>query len=234
VSHPDGFEDLFILSPPHSGTTAMAKLLLGSPRIWSRIANAEGFKLPESAGFLPLHPWDTAQVLDCSSLRAVWEEGRPPGSILLEKSPPNLAHLERLLEVWPKAFFVISVRNPLAVMAVYLRRRAAEESEVKRSVSRWVARSRLQRRNAERLGGRAIITTYEAFTREPGALVEQLERVFGPLSIDPERPLSLKRYAPARISDHNAREIANVSGPHLELARRLLDRHGEEMAFWGY
>ena len=80
-----GFEDLFILSPPHCGTTAMAKMLLGSPRIWSRIANAEGQKLPESAPDLSATPWDHREAADWPALQAIWEQGRPPGSIFLEK-----------------------------------------------------------------------------------------------------------------------------------------------------
>ena len=229
------YDELFILSPPHAGTTAMAKLLLGSPRIWSRIDNAEGQKIPESAPHLGQHFWSRKHPPNWPALKSIWEEGRPDGAILLEKSPPILAHPKGLLETWPRGFFVISMRSPYALVASYLQRRGASEEEVRKAVTRWTVRARMQRRNTQHLEGRSLVTTYEAFARQPEELVRALEQVFGPLAIEADRPLEVKHYAPAPISDHNARQIATLSEDHLALAReRLAIEASEEMAFWGY
>ena len=230
-----GYGELFILSPPHAGTTAMAKLLLSSPRVWSRIGNAEGQKLPESEPFLGKKLWSPKHVADWNGLRSVWEEGRPEGAILLEKSPPIMAHVEALLQTWPCAYFVISMRHPLALVASYLARRGASEHQLREAVTRWIHRSKLQRRNVRRLEGRALVTSYESFAAAPAAFVTALEQVFGPLEVDVARPLEVKRYAPAPISDHNARQIATLSPEHLAQARQLLQIDGaRDLSFWGY
>jgi hypothetical protein len=235
MSGPQAFSDLFILSPSYMGTTAMAKLVLASPRVWSRMHNAEGQKLPEAKPLMPVNSWNAEASFDWPAIKAVWEEGRPEGSILLEKSPPNMAHAARILEVWPEAFFVISMRNPLAVIASYLRRKGADEEQVATSVSRWINRSQMQRQNVKRLKGCSMVTTYEAFVSAPAEFVTRLEAVFGPLGIDAAAPVQVKRYEPAPISDHNARQIATLSAAHRELAETLLQQHGgKEMAFWGY
>ena len=229
------YRELFILSPPHAGTTAMAKLLLGSPRIWSRIPNAEGQKIPESAPYLGPKIWSPRHPPDWPALKPIWEEGRPDGAVLLEKSPPIMAHVRGLLETWPRGFFVISMRDPVALVASYLQRRGASEEEVLNAVRRWAARARMQRTNVRKLEGRSLVTSYEAFANQPEALVRALEQVFGPLAVDADLPVEVKRYAPAPISDHNARQIATLSEAHLALAReRLAIEASEEMAYWGY
>ena len=229
------YSELFILAPAHAGTSAMAKLLLGSPRVWSRIDNAEGQKIPASAPFLPPVFWSRKYTPDWLALKAVWEEGRPEDAILLEKSPPILAHVDALLTTWPRSFFVISMRDPFALVASYLQRRKATDEQVRGSVRRWLVRSRLQRENVERLAGRSIVTTYEAFASRPTDLVAALEQVFGPLSIEADRPVKVKQYEPAPISDHNERQIATMAPAHLALARELLlAQAAEDLAFWGY
>ncbi len=235
MSGPQAFSDLFILSPSYMGTTAMAKLVLASPRVWSRIHNAEGQKLPEAKPLMPANPWAADASFDWPAIKAIWEGGRPEGSILLEKSPPNLVRADQILEHWPGAFFVISMRNPLAVIASYQRRRATTDEEIATSVSRWVKRAQMQRMNVERLKGRSMVTTYESFAGAPDDFIGRLEAVFGPLGIDTAAPVQVKRYGPAPITDHNARQIATLSAAHRQLAEeRLQQRAGEEMAFWGY
>ncbi len=230
-----GYRELFILSPPHAGTTAMAKLLLSSPRIWSRIANAEGQKLPQSDEFLGKKLWSRKHRPDWNGVKGVWEEGRPEGAILLEKSPPIMAHVESVLVMWPRAYFVINMRHPLALAASYLARRGVSEHQLRGAVERWIVRSRLQRENVRRLEGRSLVTSYETFASAPAAFVGALEQVFGPLEVDVDRPLEVKRYQPAPISDHNARQIATLSPEHIALARDLLQANGaDDLAFWGY
>ena len=235
MSRPQAFSDLFILSPSYMGTTAMAKLVMASPRVWSRMPNAEGQKLPEAAALWPARPWHPDEPIDWPALKAVWEEGRPEGAILIEKSPPNLVRADQILQHWPGAFFVISMRNPLAVIASYLRRREASDEEVSTSVSRWMKRSKMQRSNVERLKGRSLVTTYEGFAQAPGDFVRGLETVFGPLGVDPAARIKVKHYKPAPIADHNERQIATLSAAHRGLAETLLhERAGHDMAFWGY
>lgn len=235
MSSPDACEALFILSPPHAGTTAMAKLLLGSDRIWSRIPNAEGQKLPESRGVMPADPWDNRIRWDWPTLKGIWEQGRPAGSIFLEKSPPLMSRVDDLLEVWPRAFFVISMRSPYALIASYLARSDARGGQVGQAVMRWTKRASMQRENCDRLQQRALVTTYEAFTARPDKLVRRLERVFGPLGIDARRPLEVKNYGAAPISNHNDRQIATLKPDQIELARELLAKYAaREMEFWGY
>jgi len=229
------FSEIIILTLPHSGSTAMARLLLSSPRVWARMPGAEGQKLAASKPFLPANPWRTDQQIDWSSLRAIWEEGRPEGAILLEKSPPLVAHLPAVIQTWPNAYFVITIRNPYAFVASYLQRGPPTDQDVESAVWRWTKRSQLQRRNVEALVGRSIVTSYEAFTRQPDEFVRSLETVVGPLDIDPTQDFTVKLYKPAPISNHNDRQISTMSESHRALAGRLLaTQAADELAFWGY
>jgi hypothetical protein len=235
MTRPEGYSELFILSPAHAGTTAMAKLLLQSPRIWSSMPNAEGQKLPQAQSLMPEQPWKQQARLDWTAVKAVWEQGRPEGSILLEKSPPNLMRPDQMLAVWPNAFYVISMRNPYALLGSYLTRREITPELIAGSIAGWLKRSRVQRANVVRLKGRSIVTSYEAFTTSPGGFVRSLEAVFGDLGVDPDRPLQVKYYETAPIENHNERQISTLSPAQLDLARDLLMRDGaEDLAYWGY
>ncbi len=236
MAEPTPFSELLMLSTPYSGTTALAKLLLSSERLWSRVENAEGQRLAEAKPFMPVGSWQADEVVDWPALKAVWEHGRPAGKILLEKSPWILLHAHGLVQTWPRAFFIISTRHPLAILPSILLRRSSSEDVISAWAIRWRQQSRALRQTAERFADRSIVTTYASFAREPRALLDRLEVVFGPLGIDPDTLVKVKKYDPAPISDHDARRIAKLSPRERELAEALLrgPRIAQELAFWGF
>lgn len=233
---PRQFSELFILSSPYSGTTAMAKLLMTSERIWSRAHSAEGQQLPESEPFLPPLRWNPESAADWPALKAVWEDGRPAGKVLLEKSHWILLRADQVLEVWPGAFFVISVRHPLAILPSLLSRRGSSDPVFAGWIHRWRKHSRWQRLILNRHPDRTVAITYTSFAREPRLLLDRLDEVFGTLGVDASTPVQVKRYEPAVVSDHDARQIASLSGPEREKAEMLLQhpRVAKEVAFWDF
>ncbi len=225
-----------MLSTPYSGTTALAKLLLSSDRFWSRTDNAEGQRIAEAEPFMPADRWKPGFPADWPALKAIWDRGRPKGRILLEKSHWILLHADELLEVWPRAFFLISTRHPLAILPSVLQRRGSSQDVIAAWAIRWRKQSRALRSTAERFADRSIVSTYSAFARDPRGLVDRLEQVFGPLGIDPTAPVQVKQYPPAPISDHDARQIAKLSPGERQQAEAFLrePRSVEQLAFWGF
>lgn len=235
MSAPSSFSEIFILSPANSGTTVMAKLLLRSPRVWASTPTAEGQKLPAAAHLLAKEPWKLRQKVRYHDLKKVWEAGRPEGSIMLEKSPPNMIRTKDVAATWPAAFFVISLRDPRAVVASRLIKGSGSREEAIAAARGWVRRAQIQRANAKLLEGRCMVTSYEQFTAFPHAFIERLEEVFGPLGVDADAPVEVKRYSPAPITNHNERQISAVDPALIRLAGELLQEEAaEELAYWAY
>ncbi len=236
MGKPKHFSELFILSSPYSGTTAMAKLLMTSRRTWSRSRSAEGQRLAEALPFVIEDRWSPRSVIDWAAFKEVLERGRPAGKVLLEKSHWILMHADEVLEFWPDAFFVISIRHPIGVLASLLSRREANDEVLSGWQIRWSKHSKQQRANVERLADRSLVTTYSSFARNPGGLLDRLDGALGPLGIDPEAKVQLKKYDPAPVTDHDARQIAKLSREVRDRAEMLLrqPRLASELAFWGF
>jgi hypothetical protein len=172
---------LFILSAPYSGSTVLWRLLQTSRQVAA--LPDEGQKLPELEAMMRKEPWDPERQFDWALIRSVWERywdlSRP---VLLEKSPPHLCRAETLAREFEPAWFILLLRNPLAVCEALHRRNGLGYTE---AAERWLSWLRLLTHCRARLA-RQTLVHYEAMTEAPGEVFRHLADWLPELSdVDP-------------------------------------------------
>ena len=119
---------LFLVTPPYSGSTAMAQLLnSGEHTMFFFGWNGEGqWLVPDLSG---KDRWNKDLAVDYKSVRAAWmvefrqvRKNHPRVTTVIEKSPPNMMRLSKLAESFKNHSFLANNRNPYAVCSsIYYR-----------------------------------------------------------------------------------------------------------------
>jgi hypothetical protein len=236
----DEISNIFLLNPPHSGSTAMAAVLLTAPRAWSATPNAEGQWVPEVSEEMRRRPWDPAVDFDWEHIKQRWFRLRPSTrTLLIEKSPPNLLRAASIMKVF-NPLFVISNRNPYANIASILRTYFAHEdrdsrrNEIQRLARMWLFRSERQISNITLLRTRSVITTYETFCLFPNGLCNNLYNFCGDLRIDVNRHITVKNYPKQPIINMNNTQIAALSSEDIAIIDEVLLQKAHVVEFFGY
>jgi hypothetical protein len=234
---------LFVATLPNSGSTALAGMLASAPRVVTLNERAEGQGLvPQFAA--DARRWDPAARMDFGLVRAVWIERAlalgGPGSLVVEKSPPNIARFRALLAAFadmPSSVLRFT-RDPYAVCASWAKRYPPQ-----RVVREWhpeyagrvgdedgfyAVLGEICGRRMEMLAGLDDVTdvdlAYEALTDDPADSVERLMAALpGLAGIDPGATVAVKDYARQSLRNMNAEQIAM-------LTPRQIDRVGAGLA----
>lgn len=118
---------LFILSPPHSGSTLLNAIISTSPNVSTvnTFGLREGMWLigdPNLTNFD--YRWDESTKFDWPRIRSIWNKHwdltKP---VLLEKSPFNIFRSSELEKTFNPAYFILLYRNPYAHFESTLKRR---------------------------------------------------------------------------------------------------------------
>jgi hypothetical protein len=245
---------LFIACMNNSGSTVLARCLeqcanvvslpkeghglLGAdvmPRPWEM--GVERIWSEESAVFEDdtRYDWPRAKEAWARAWRAnprmMWLED----PILLEKSPPDLLRTTSLQSEFQPASFLLTVRNPYAVVEG-IRRRMGYSLE--RCTRHWMYCSRKQIENIRKLE-RAVWFTYEDMCSGTGAAEDKIRTLLPELhDISFRRPIgawdSLTGGAVDLIDDLNSRQIERLSPGDVTEISRLLSTDLELCSFFGY
>jgi hypothetical protein len=255
-----GLSWLFVATLPNSGSTALAGLLDSAPRAVRLTARGEGqWLVPEMCA--PGRRWDPAAALDLGRVRRVWvrrarEAGADAGArLVIEKSPPNLCRFRPLLA----AFAGMPVRalrftrDPYAVCASWARR--YPPAKIARD---WAPE--LTPALAGRLGDETAFyqalgaicgqrmrllagledcvdadLSYEALTADPVAAAAMLVAAFPLLAgLDPEAAVAVKDYAPQRLRNMNAAQLAALTPRQVAAITDGLRPHAAAVTALGY
>lgn len=114
----------FLITPPYSGSTAIAKLLDTSHKTMTLTPNGEGqWLIP---GLCQQDRWKPEKEVNYESVKAVWlnafqKEKRVNSHIdvVIEKSPPNMMRLDNLLSQFTDYSILANNRNPYANCASF-------------------------------------------------------------------------------------------------------------------
>jgi len=237
---------LFIITPPYSGSTALAKLLDSSSRTMILQERGEGqWLIP---GLCEKDRWEPDKEVNYESVRAVWlheyqsrKRLNNEIDVVIEKSPPNMMRIEELSAQFKDFSFIANNRNPYANCASILYRRFDAESLgyeervriLENIADKWLTRSRRIQELIQML--EIPLITYEAFCENPALVKNTLRTPAGVAeSIDPEAKVKVKDYKIQGIVNQNQRQISRLSIIEIESCSAIFRRHKELLSFYDY
>jgi hypothetical protein len=237
---------LFIITPPYSGSTALAQLLNSSNRTMLLQKRGEGqWLIP---GLCESDRWSPDKKVNYESVKAVWLHNYQRAirsdkaiDVVIEKSPPNMMRIEELSAQFRSCSFMANNRNPYANCASILYRRhdaqhIGVENRVRvleNSVDLWIQRSHRIKALIQNL--RIPLVTYEVFCKDPNTVIGALQTPRGVAeSIDPDACIKVKDYKVQKIVNHNERQISLLSDREIGALSAILVGHKQMMSYYDY
>ena len=243
-NHTDEPHFVFILTPPYTGSTAVAKYLATSPNIGLLTANGEGQKLIPG-----IHRnWRANARFDGESVKSTWlnryQENNPDGrlKIIVEKSPPNMVRINALSSLFSKTTCLVNNRDPVAFCSSTFFRNtskmeqldeAARLLRLQKFALNWVDHSNMLK---EYTIAHSLMTfSYEQFCESPESLKTLFEEATGE-TINPEKDplLKIKDYPRSSIENKNNEQVLRLSQTEIEVVVEILRRHSALTSFFGY
>lgn len=236
----------FIVTPPFSGSTALAELLRSSPLVTFLEARAEGQWLVP--GLCADARWDAGLPVDYTSVQAIWlhrwqqlHAADPALRVVVEKSPPNMVRLEALAAQFSDVSFLANNRDPYANCASILYRMHAgeqlaavpREQQLRTLAAHWVLRSAKIRELVSRLD--IPLLTYEQFCDAPAAILGKLNLPPGVAqTIDVQTQVQVKDYPMQGIANQNQRQIALLRDEEVAAISEVLAPQQALLDYFGY
>jgi len=236
----------FIVTPPFSGSTAIAELLHSSPHITFLEERAEGqWLVPELSADAR---WDVDLPVDYAAVQAIWLQRwqqlhaeNPALRVVVEKSPPNMVRLEVLAALFSDVSFLANNRDPYANCASILYRMHTgeqlppeqREQQLRTLATHWILRSIRIRELVSRLD--IPLLTYEQFCDAPASIPGKLNLPPGVAqTIDVQAPVRVKDYPLQGIANQNQRQIALLSEGEIAAITGVLASQQELLDYFGY
>lgn len=240
---------LFILTPPYSGSTAIATLLNTSKRTTILQKRAEGqWLIP---GLCQKDRWEKDKDINYNSVKSVWlhryqELNRSEKiiDVVIEKSPPNMMRIMELSSHFKSFSFVANNRDPYANCASILYRLhdAANIGSKQRLIALssiakgWIKRSFVINELVTMY--KIPLITYEEFCKNPATLITELNLPQGVVdTIDVNAVVKVKDYEPQKMLNQNDRQISKLTVEEVKHltsifihSKELLDNFGYSLA----
>lgn len=226
---------LFILAPPHSGSTLLSKIISTSPAV-SVLAMEGQFISSVKSIYANYKIWDPSTSLPWrrikTALRKEWNTEKP---ILLEKSPPHLVHAKEIACEFSPARFILLMRDPYTFCESARRRNGRPVNE---AAENWVKIAKCQYYNQENLGDVLFSLKYEDLVAKPRALCEQMVSFLPQLGrLDTNRNFevhSIRGHQPQPIHNFNEEQIQHLSNADLTNINKVFGRHLDLLNTFGY
>ena len=235
---------VFILTPPYTGSTAIANYLATSPNIGLLRKNGEGQSLVPG-----IHRnWDADARIDEESIRSTWlnryQEINSNGriEIIVEKSPPNMVRIEALRSLFRKTTCLVNNRDPVAFCSSTFFRNTPNLSHMKKAdrlnalhktALVWVRRSNTLKEYLS--AQRVMACSYEQFCDSPQSLQTLFEKATGKAIKPDENPvLKIKDYQSSGIEHKNKEQVQRLNKIEIETVVNTLDPYSALTSLFGY
>ena len=236
---------LLLLTPPNSGSTAIANFV-GQLRAVAGLQNRyEGQWLLK--GMSDRRRWEPDRKFDWHSVKAVWSvrieqrrQRRPKIEYIFEKSPPHMVRYKELLKIFNHHGVVINNRNPYASISSkffrYIDFQKADEERrndvLVNFAKRWVERGHILKEIAEREN--YPVLTYEDFCENPLAVLDLFNLSHLKNKIDASHKVKVKDYEDQPIINMNYKQIAKLNDEQIEKIMKILKGNEDILRFFGY
>lgn len=239
----EGAEWFFLLTPPNSGSTALARLLVTASRVACLNEPAEGqWLVPQMRSAAR---WDPGHPLPYRTIRAVWlqrlRQVAPAGEVLVvEKSPANLCRYRSLVEAMRPmpSHLATLIRDPYATIGSWDQRYGPEVMSAEWGACqgrtagghegdhfRYLASVWLERA-AMVLAARSEATVnlrYEDLCEDLPSCLRLLATAAPMLNdIDPAAMVRVKDYPPQSIQNLNSRQYDRLSPSQIGAINQVL------------
>ncbi|MEM6349107.1 MAG: sulfotransferase [Bacteroidota bacterium] len=237
---------IFILTPPYSGSTALAQTLNSCHHSMLLQKRGEGqWLIP---GMCSNDRWNPDKYINWDSVRAVWLQRIKETNTLvqninfiIEKSPPNLVRLDQLTSVFPKHTLIAFNRDPFANCSSRLFRHHKPGTmgqderlkRIKKIASKWIFCSWWVRKWMAELP--VISFTYESFCASPEDCISQLvKKVPEFQTVDVNKKIKVKDYQKQTIINQNERQISKLTPADIDVISEVLEAESDLVKFFGY
>jgi hypothetical protein len=237
---------LFLITPPYSGSTAIANILNTSPKIMTLTPHGEGQWIVP--GLCEKDRWDPKKEVDYESVKAVWLnefqeklKSTPNIDVVIEKSPPNMMRIAKLSSQFDDFSFLTNNRNPYAFCVSSLYRNSDPEniSKTKRKelleelALSWIIRSRKIQESI--IEYNIPLLTYEKFCQNPRSILKLLRLPEGVVdTIDLNAVIKVKDYKAQSIANQNERQTSNLTNDDFDCISDVLDKDSALLDYFGY
>ena len=237
---------LFIVTPPYSGSTALAELINTSHKTMILQDRGEGQWLVP--GLCEQDRWDPKKNVNYDSVKAVWlsryqmvNRLTQHVDVVIEKSPPHMVRLDRIVAMFRDYSLLANNRNPYANCSSILYRnyKALEIGHKERLAilgtlaADWLERSIIIRAMIEKFD--IPLLTYEQFCDNPASVLNVLRLPQGVAdSINLQAKVKVKDYEPQTISNLNSKQIEKLTSEEINSIEGLLKPNKSLLKFFGY
>ncbi|WP_211856486.1 MULTISPECIES: sulfotransferase [Pseudoalteromonas] len=237
---------LFIITPPYSGSTALAEILNTSNKTMLLHESGEGQWLVP--GLCEDDRWNSNKVIDYASVKSVWlnqyqktKAQNPSVKVVVEKSPSNMVRIKTLASQFDSCSFLANNRDPYANCAstLYRHHEADELSQNERleilsvMAAAWLKRSMTILELVTSLN--IPLVTYENFCEDPIILSRVLELPEGVAeSIDPYAKVQVKDYMTNQIVNKNDIQINRLSSAEISHLSSIFDCYSFLLEHFNY
>jgi hypothetical protein len=234
------------MTPPYSGSTALAQVLNSAYGTAFLQPTAEGQWLVP--GLCESDRWDPDKKVNWESVRAVWlsriqfiKSLVSDISLIIEKSPPNIVRVDKLTETFPSHSLVAFNRDPYANCSSILYRNHApltksdkERTKIVSSIAEsWLFRSKWLKKLIEER--QVTYFTYEQFCSEPSDCVSKIAEYVPVLqTVDVKKNIKVKDYKIQGITDYNAEQVAKLSQSEINAITKILTKDLDLVSFFDY
>ncbi len=241
---------LLLLTPPNSGSTAIARYVCQSTKI-DGLRHDARYEGAHCEGFDIIHYRNVNQIYCNPTLyinpRMVVEslvieinklkQACPEMEYIFEKYPDNACRYKSLLKIIPNTKVVANNRNPYAQIASVLKRKYSYTQHnrlydsVEECIHYWLIWSEYIREACEK--DNVPLVTYEQFCDNPDTMIS----AFGLEESEFKKDFhvsDVKNYPPQAIENMNEKQIALLSDLQKETITEALSEHEELLAYFGY
>jgi hypothetical protein len=232
--------NLFVVTPPYSGSTLLTALLGTAPRVSILPSREhEGMKIPELMELFPDRPGADKIALPWHYLDQVYRRYWDLSKTVLVEKGQYLRQAPVLQELFPEAYFICMQRDPYAWCESLLRRRKGvnEDANLSSYAANWLRQAAWLLHDLKVLN-KVLHFTYEDLCDRTGEVLAKLKAFMPELDgLDPQRSFDVhstlgKRSNP--ITNTNAAAIARLSAADIAQISDVLSRYPDLLEFFGY